>query len=250
MANNPYVNKVELANGTTLIDISDTTAEAGDVLQGKYFYNASGAKVQGNAITGISDVTVDGTSVVSNGIAAIDLTGKAAASHTHTTIDITNFPTLATVATSGSYNDLSDTPTIPTKTSELTNDSDFMNGMFIANYGSTTYDEFLYYYQHNHIIYCRAASGSNPAAANKLRMAFMAYVNNMTTPTEVEFQYYRSMNAHSNTDQGDEVHIYKLNKNNGWSYVVRKTYTRIVVGEGLTSNWSNGVLTISLAPTE
>lgn len=32
---------------------------------------------------------------------------------------------LATVATSGSYNDLNDKPTIPTKTSELTNDSNF-----------------------------------------------------------------------------------------------------------------------------
>lgn len=34
-------------------------------------------------------------------------------SHTHTKSDITNFPTLATVATSGSYNDLSDKPDIP-----------------------------------------------------------------------------------------------------------------------------------------
>ncbi len=33
--------------------------------------------------------------------------------------------TLATVATSGSYNDLSNKPTIPTKTSDLTNDSNF-----------------------------------------------------------------------------------------------------------------------------
>lgn len=33
---------------------------------------------------------------------------------------------LATVAKSGSYNDLTDKPTIPTKTSELTNDSDFV----------------------------------------------------------------------------------------------------------------------------
>ena len=31
--------------------------------------------------------------------------------HTHTTSDITNFPTLATVATSGSYSDLIDEPT-------------------------------------------------------------------------------------------------------------------------------------------
>ena len=33
---------------------------------------------------------------------------------------------LATVATSGSYNDLNDKPTIPTKTSDLTNDSGFL----------------------------------------------------------------------------------------------------------------------------
>ena len=216
MATNPYPNKVELADGTTLLDISDTTATPEDVLNGKYFYTASGAKSQGSATAGVIDVEVDGTSVVNDGVAEIDLTGKA---------------------------DVSD---IPTKTSDLINDSDFMNGMFIASYGSTTYDEVLNAYQHNHIIYCRAASGSNPAASNKLRMAFLAYINNMATPTEFEFQYYRSMNAHSNTDQGDEVHIYKLNKTNGWSYIVRKTYTRIVVGTGLTSTWSNGVLTISL----
>ena len=148
------------------------------------------------------------------------------------------------VTKNGSASDLA---TIPSKTSELTNDSDFMNGMFIASYGSTTYEEVLYRYQHNHIIYCRAAGGTNPAGASKQRMAFLAYVNNMDTPTEFEFQYYRSMSSHSNTDQGDEVWVYKLNKSGGWSYITRKTFTRIVAGTGLTANWSNGVLTISLA---
>lgn len=38
---------------------------------------------------------------------------------------IKNKPDLATVATSGSYSDLSDKPTIPSKTSQLTNDSGF-----------------------------------------------------------------------------------------------------------------------------
>ena len=37
--------------------------------------------------------------------------------------------TLATVATSGSYNDLSDKPTVPTKTSDLTNDSGYITGI-------------------------------------------------------------------------------------------------------------------------
>src|SRR5699024_9893785 len=37
----------------------------------------------------------------------------APSSHTHTKSDITDFPTLAAVAVSGSYNDLSNKPTIP-----------------------------------------------------------------------------------------------------------------------------------------
>lgn len=49
---NPYVNKVVQSNGTTLIDISDTTAEASDVAQGKYFYTAAGVKTAGMASGG------------------------------------------------------------------------------------------------------------------------------------------------------------------------------------------------------
>ena len=39
---------------------------------------------------------------------------------------IKNKPELSSVATSGSYNDLLDKPIVPTKTSELTNDSNFL----------------------------------------------------------------------------------------------------------------------------
>lgn len=51
MANNPYVNKVQTADGTTIIDISDTTAVASDVAQGTSFYTASGQKVAGASLT-------------------------------------------------------------------------------------------------------------------------------------------------------------------------------------------------------
>ncbi len=44
----------------------------------------------------------------------VDTNSYALTTHTHTISDITNFPTLATVATSGSYTDLDDKPTIPT----------------------------------------------------------------------------------------------------------------------------------------
>jgi len=43
---------------------------------------------------GIADVTVDGTSVVTDGIAAVDLTGKSNVGHTHVKTDITDFPTI------------------------------------------------------------------------------------------------------------------------------------------------------------
>lgn len=46
MANNEYVNRVDYGNDT-LIDISDTTAEAGDVIQGQTFYTRSGAPATG-----------------------------------------------------------------------------------------------------------------------------------------------------------------------------------------------------------
>lgn len=44
---NEYVNKVVLANGETLIDLTNDTAVATDVLSGKYFHLKSGQRVAG-----------------------------------------------------------------------------------------------------------------------------------------------------------------------------------------------------------
>lgn len=41
------VNKVQLADGTTLIDITDTTASAADVAEGVVFYTADGVRTVG-----------------------------------------------------------------------------------------------------------------------------------------------------------------------------------------------------------
>ena len=63
MANNPYVNKVQLADGTSLIDISADTITAADVSVGVTFHLGSGATATGalpngnNLEYGLSDAT-------------------------------------------------------------------------------------------------------------------------------------------------------------------------------------------------
>ena len=141
------------------------------------------------------------------------------------------------------YNDLTNKPT---NVSEFANDAGYMTGMTILAYGKSTWADFLAAYNANHVVYCRASSSSNPASGAQTRMAFMAYVNKEVNPTEVEFQYYRSVSSHSATQQGDQVYVYKLNSAGTWSVTVRECYTRIVAGTGLKTSYSNGVLTVSL----
>ena len=80
-------NKVQLANGTVLIDITDTTANASDVLSGEYFYDASGVKTEGS-LTIPSTYTItknlshintnnNDTEVLSGGSFYMDLTLEA-----------------------------------------------------------------------------------------------------------------------------------------------------------------------------
>lgn len=99
--------------------------------QAQYDAEVSGGTIQPNELyltpssgTGVSDVEVDGESVVTGGVAQIDLTGKSDVGHTHTTSAITDFPTLFSgdyddlsnkpTLFSGSYTDLTNKPTIPT----------------------------------------------------------------------------------------------------------------------------------------
>lgn len=214
----------------------------------------------------ITDVKVDGSSVVSGGIASIDLTSKADSDDVPTKVsDLTNdlgfisdytetdptVPSWAKASTKPTYTAsevgaLPDTTSIPSKTSDLTNDSGYITGMEILSYGHSTWSDFITAYTAKKVVYCRASSQSNPASGSQTRLAFMAYVNNADNPTEVEFQYYRSVSSHSATQQGDQVYVYKLNKNNGWSVTVRESYTKIAVGAGLKATYSNGTLTISL----
>ena len=70
---------------------------------------------------------------VDDKVAEVNASGGYTHPDTHPASMITG---LATVATSGSYNDLTNKPTIPIKTSELTNDSGFTTKEYVDNYPS------------------------------------------------------------------------------------------------------------------
>ncbi len=144
---------------------------------------------------------------------------------------------LATVATSGSYNDLTDKPTIDFELVEM-------------SYGeSNAWAKFIDAYRGHKIVYCRASSNSNPAAGTQGRKAFMAYINNAENPTEVEFQYVRSVSSKTASQPVDQVYVYKLTSANGgtWTVQTRDMGPRLAQGTNTTVSYSNGTYTISAA---
>ena len=95
MANNPYVNKVQTADGTTIIDISDTTAVASDVASGKYFYTAAGAKTAGTGTGGGGAITINDvanatgtTAEITNAVATHHVIHLEFTDNTDTDIDL------------------------------------------------------------------------------------------------------------------------------------------------------------------
>ena len=136
---------------------------------------------------------------------------------------------------------------IPSDTSDLTNGAGFLDKLVVLSYGNSTWNDFITAYNKNAVIYCRASSGSDPSSGSQGRLAFMAYVNNATNPTEVEFQYYRSVNSHTASQQGDQVFVYKLTSSSGgtWTVTTREASSKIVAGTNMTSSYSNGTLTLN-----
>ncbi len=124
--------------------------------------------------------------------------------------------------------------------------TDYIKGLEILSYGNSTWDDFLTAYTAKKVVYCRASSNTNPASGDQTRLAFMAYVNNADNPTNVEFQYYRSIQTHSDSQQGDQVFVYKLDKTAGWTVTTRNTFTAVDVGTGLSKAYSNGKLTLGV----
>lgn len=111
------------------------------------------------------------------------------------------------------------------------------------SYGeSNAWAKFIAAYNAGSIVYCRASSNSNPATGTQGRKAFMAYVNNATTPTEVEFQYVRSVSSKTDSQQSDQVFIYKLTNASGgtWTVTTRNMAPKINVSGPMTKTFVSG----------
>ena len=116
----PTVNNATLTiqkNGTTVKTFtanasSNVTANITVPTKTSDLTNDSGFLTSHNPID--SALSSTSTNAVQNKVVNDALTGKSDTGHSHTVSDISDFPTLSTVATTGSYNDLSNKPTIPT----------------------------------------------------------------------------------------------------------------------------------------
>ena len=124
--------------------------------------------------------------------------------------------------------------------------------MKVLSYGHSTWQDFIDAYNENAIVYCRASSSSDPSTGSQWRLAFMAYVNNASNPTEVEFQYYRSRSDHNSAaNQLDEVYVYKLVPASGWTWTVtqRNTWAKAVAWTWINLAFGSGNMTISADTT-
>ena len=115
---------------------------------------------------------------------------KASTKPSYSWSEIGSKPTFATVSTSGSYNDLSDKPTIPTKTSELTNDSKYVKSdyanMSIQWGGSVTSTSWLCAFVNQSLIQAIAPSNLSVGAATKATQDASGNVITSTYATKTE----------------------------------------------------------------
>ena len=111
------------------------------------------------------------------------------------------------------------------------------------SYGeSNAWAKFIAAYNAGSIVYCRASSNSNPGTGSQTRKAFMAYVNNAASPTNVEFQYVRSQSSKTDSQQTDQVFVYTLTNSNGgtWSVASRNMGPKINVSGPITKTFTTG----------
>ena len=113
--------------------------------------------------------------------------------------------------------------------------------MVVLEYWVSTWQDFLDAYNKNALVYCKVSSWSSG-----YRMAFMAYTAWSSTPTEVEFQYYRSRSSHSTAaNQLDEVYVYKLTNAWVWTTTQRDTAAKAIAWTWIGLSFNSSGMTIN-----
>ena len=216
------------AAGTSGLVPAPTTSDTAKFLRG----DGTWATVTGGS-SGITGITLASTSLTpdANGVVTISaMTGCSS----------------STAGTTG----IVPAPSSGDQDKFLSGDGTWKSGglpMVILKYGISTWSDFINAYNNNVIVYCRASSNNDPSQGNQLRMAFMAYVNDEASPTEAEFQYYRSVSSHTSSNMCDQIFIYKLHKTNGWSVTTRYAGLREIINNStaVSLSYSSNKITIT-----
>jgi len=132
------VNLKTLQEYVVILDFTNATlSNINIVFENKDSSNRYGANVKVQSVDGLSERLGSIENVNANQDIEImnkvdKVTGKGLSTNDYANADKNKVDNLKSVATSGNYNDLTNKPTIPTKTSDLTNDGDGTN-VFVKN---------------------------------------------------------------------------------------------------------------------
>lgn len=223
---------------------------AGD--EGKFLQgDGTWATVQsGSAYTAGNGIDIDANNEISVDTTVVatqtDLSGKQDTLTPGTNITISNNTISASIPIDSALDVSSSNPVENSVVTAALNDKS--DKFVIVKYGeSNAWAKFIDAYNNNKIVYCRASSNSNPATGAQTRLAFMAYVSAETNPTNVEFQYVRSVSSKTSSQPVDQVFVYKLTNANGgtWTVESRNVAPKIEAGTNTTVSYSNGTYTVS-----
>ena len=198
----------DLSNTPTINNVpAVTSSDDAKVLKASYTGGVGSYSWETETAGTVTDVTVDGSSVVSNGVAAITM------------------PTVDQTYDSASANAQSGVAMAGALSGKQDN-------MVVLDYGVSTWNDFITAYNKNAIVYCRYEVYST-----QFRLAHLAYVNNSSDVTKknAEFWFSRSIGTHTAAQQGDQIIVYKLQANGSvWTTATREIVLSAQAGDGIT----------------
>ena len=112
----------------------------------------------------------------------------------------------------------------------------------ILTYNTSTWNDFITAYTSGATIYCYDEGSTN----GQYRIAQLAYVNDKTNPTYAQFQYYRARSNKTTSNLCDELIQYSLDSTQGWDVELKYTGPKtITTTNGISVSFSNNNMTIS-----